>query len=131
MSSTLPFLPHSGSLPAATPSDPSKRRLYQRLDTRVAVNLAGTHIVSHTRDLSVGGMFVEWNDPLAPGSLLPVTLNLPSGRLEMTAVVVRTVEGVGMGMRFESGSPRTRERLGEFLDSYFSTGLESAPRRCA
>jgi len=95
--------------------DGSERRRHVREEARIAVDLAGMRISAHTRDMSVGGIFVEWSDPLPPGSLLPVTLHLPDGPLELTAVVVRTVEQVGMGMRFDARSDLSRKRLEVFV----------------
>jgi len=94
---------------------PEDRRVHARSDAQISVDLAGLRMSARTRDMSIGGIFVEWADPLPPGSLLPVTLHLPDGPLELTAVVVRTVEEVGMGMRFDAGSQLARRRLEAFL----------------
>lgn len=83
---------------------------------QIRVELAGAQVDAKTRDLSAGGMFVEWDDPLSPGSLLPVTLHLPTGPLEMTAVIVRVIDDVGMGMRFDSQSQVALKRLAAFLE---------------
>jgi len=91
------------------------RRVHERRSTKIEVNLAGLQLAARTRDMSLGGIFVEWNDPLPPGSLLPVTLMLPDGPLELTAIVVRTVESVGMGMKFDTRSQRAKRRLEVFL----------------
>ncbi len=91
-------------------------RKHPRLDRRVRVEVAGSMVTAQTRDLSEGGMFVEWEDPLPTGSLLPVTLHLPTGPLEMTAVVVRALDNVGMGLRFDSQSQVALKRLAAFLD---------------
>ncbi len=91
-------------------------RQSERIQVQIEVNLAGASITARTRDLSAGGMFVEWQDPLEAGSLLPVTLQLSTGPLEMTAVIVRSVDGVGMGMRFGSQSQVALKRLAGFLE---------------
>ena len=59
---------------------------------------------------------MEWDDPLPPGSLLPVTLHLPTGPLEMTAVIVRAIDKLGIGIRFDSQSQVALKRLAAFLE---------------
>lgn len=92
-----------------------ERREFTRENHRISVNLAGVQLAAQTRDMSLGGIFIEWADPLPPGSLLPVTLMLPDGPLELTAVVVRCVEAVGMGMQFDTRSATAKRRLEAFL----------------
>lgn len=100
---------------AAPSPDRLDQRAHPRHAVRLRVELAGAAIIAETQDLSEGGMFVEADDPLAVGSLLPVTLHLPDGRLETTAVIMRCVPGSGMGMRFGSASAAARARLARFL----------------
>ena len=104
-------------------SDPSEQRKHSRREVRIQVDLVGNRrIRALTRDLSGGGMFVEWTPPLAPGSLMPATLHLPDGPLDLTTIVVWTAPqvslavGAGMGMRFVTTSPEAQRRLDAFLD---------------
>ena len=105
-------------------TDPADQREHPRREVRVQVDLVDNRRVrARTRDLSDGGMFVEWEDPLAPGSLMPATLHLPDGPLELTTVVVWTspqlslAVGAGMGMRFVTTSSEGKQRLADFLRS--------------
>ena len=79
------------------------------------MRLAGATVEAYTRDLSVGGMFLVTDDPLPAGSLAPTALDLPDGTLELTAIVVHAVEGIGMGLRFEASTDEKRYRLESFL----------------
>ena len=94
-----------------------EQRIHPRYRANVGLHVGGAAAASGPDDLSLCGMFVAWADPLPPGSLLPLTLDLPDGRIEVTAEVVRAVPGRGMGMRFEPGSEPKRCRLARFLGS--------------
>ena len=105
-------------------TDHADHRQHPRREVRILVDLVDNRRVrARTRDLSDGGMFIEWEHPLAPGSLMPATLHLPDGPLELTTVVVWTspqlslAVGAGMGMRFVTTSPEDQQRLADFLQS--------------
>lgn len=79
----------------------------------------------HTRDVSLGGMFLETRRPFPVGTLLDLDFSLPDKkeRVEVGAEVVRTVAydpgnpgaNPGMGVAFSRISARDREALADFL----------------
>ena len=98
--------------------------------TRVPIPLeveyrtAGAFLVSYSVNLSKGGIFIETNTPLEPGSTSARSFDVPgAGTLEVEGVVawVRTgsPDGLpdGMGIQFE----RLDERYGEPSTSWCAT----------
>jgi hypothetical protein len=79
------------------------RRAYPRKGLRVRVDCSescGRSWAGISRDLSRGGMFLEYTPRLSVGDTIHVAFVLPTGRpCRLSAQVVR-VEPLGVGLRF-------------------------------
>lgn len=70
-----------------------------------------------SRDISMGGLFLDSSIPVRLGTLLFLSLALPPHKrpLKMTGQVVRLTQPEGIGIRFVGLSDVARKRLEEFL----------------
>ncbi|MFQ5694924.1 MAG: PilZ domain-containing protein [Terriglobia bacterium] len=105
----------------ASPTAPSPldRRAARRvsLATQVRTVAGGDTIVGYTRDISMGGVFIETESPAAKGAevMLRFKLREPGPILEARAVVVYALEAEGMGLRFLDPPADFRRALEEFV----------------
>jgi hypothetical protein len=79
-----------------------ERRGARRIEYSCEVECEGASpdpIRPRMRDLSATGAFIESSTPVRPGVHLMFSFVLPSGRIFLTAEVVRLADG-GMGVRF-------------------------------
>lgn len=74
--------------------------------------------VGYSKDVSVGGMFIETEDPLAAGEQALIRFKLyPDGPiLESRAEIVYGIERQGMAVRFVGLPAETREQIQRFID---------------
>jgi len=94
---------------------PVESRQHPRKCVRVGVAFAPrgslARTVGESRDVSIGGMFIETDRPAAFGSEIDLTLDLPGIRNPATVVAtVRWVSPEGMGVQF--GAMGARETYG-------------------
>lgn len=82
-----------------------------------------------SKDISLGGMFINTATPLAFGTDVVVHLTVPGHRtpLAMPAVVRWSRMGVGMGLQFGLLGARETHAITEL--TRFATAAASAPRR--
>lgn len=75
-------------------------------------------VVGYSKDISVGGMFIETEDPLAAGqqALIRFKLNPDSPILESRAEVVYRIERQGMAVRFVGLPVGAREQIQRFIN---------------
>jgi c-di-GMP-binding flagellar brake protein YcgR len=90
-----------------------EKRKYPRRGFATQVEHAGGVLIGFSRDIGVGGMFVETSEPLPTGSLLRLRFHLDDGGTIViaTAEVMYTVTKLGMGVRFLELSPEDRNRI--------------------
>ena len=76
-------------------------------------------LVGHAKDVSVGGMFVATETPVAFNGELVVHMTLP-GRAEALALpgVVRWVRGGGMGVQFGLLGARETYAITEYISAH-------------
>ncbi|MGH9804529.1 MAG: PilZ domain-containing protein [Candidatus Acidiferrales bacterium] len=97
----------------------SERRTSRRvsLATQMRTIVGGRQLVGYTRDISVGGAFVETE--LSPERGTEVTLRFKlteDGPIhEARATVVYSIGGEGMGLRFWELAPSVREAIELFI----------------
>ena len=74
--------------------------------------------VGYSKDVSVGGIFVETEDTLAPGkeTLLRFKLKLDGPILETRAVVIYRIERYGMALKFIDLAADTRLQIQAFIN---------------
>jgi len=110
----------------------SERRRYERreLNADVYCYLEGQRVDVRSTDVSVGGMFIETEQPILPGTELAVVMKaqLTAGErpVFLSARVMRrqTQPVSGIGIRWENATtPGSTEVLKEFLRSMF--GIEA------
>ena len=86
-------------------SDVANRRSALRRAVRIDVTLLmdGAEVQTHTRDLSVGGMFIVTSLRPHIGRVLTVKLGVPAlGADDTVDVTVRWISGDGIGVQFGS-----------------------------
>ena len=105
----------------------TERRQYPRVNlvTRVTHILSDTFHYYYSRDLSLGGIFLETKKPYAVGSRLILDFTLPGmeGRLRTEGDVVRVVkpdlealdQTSGMGISFTKISEESLTKLKNYL----------------
>jgi hypothetical protein len=98
-----------------------EKRKYRRakLITQVRCEALGREGVMVTRDVSLGGMFVNDNDPFPPRSEVSLAFRLSptAPLLTCKAKVAYTIREVGMGVMFTEIGDDARQALKEFVDA--------------
>ncbi len=94
-----------------------EKRRYPRAPLVTQVEHAGGSFIGFSRDISVGGMFVESNEVLTPGALLKLRFYLEStGPIaETNARVVYTVKKLGTGVQFIELPGDARARIEAYV----------------
>lgn len=94
-----------------------EKRRYPRTAFAVQVDQEGDDAIGMTTDLSSGGMFLETNRPVQPGSTLKLRIHLGLGEtpLEVKTEVLYTVLNLGMGVRFIDIAPSDRARIEAYV----------------
>ncbi len=87
-----------------------------RLESTVDVALAGEHHAGRSRDISLGGMFLEAAVVPAFGAQVVVTLTLPGQKAPFSIPgVVRWTRDGGMGVQFGLLGARETHAITEFV----------------
>lgn len=107
-----------------------EKRLYPRRSWRTKVvfeNEFGEGIIYlYSKDLSLGGMFLEESPPLRVGTQLFLSFEIPESKkpIQVTAQIVRVVNDIpsdvftnGIGIRFVDFAPQSLEVLSQFLST--------------
>lgn len=72
--------------------------------------------ISRVSSLSLGGLFIEAEDPAPEGQILQVQFDIPSGPVLGKAVVRRSIKGQGMGVEFTELPASSRAGLSKLLE---------------
>ena len=101
------------------PTRDRRRALRRRFQQRVMGVLGGIAHVLLARDLSRGGMRIEWNERLAVGDALKIAVfgALDTAPLLAPAMVERDDEADGWFLRFTALDPGIEDRLDALIDS--------------
>lgn len=98
----------------------TERRTTRRasLVTQMRTIVGGEPLVGYTRDISLGGVFVETETPPERGTEVTLRFKLtPEAPIvEARATVVYSMEGEGMGLRFWDVPPEVHQALKEFIE---------------
>jgi hypothetical protein len=99
-----------------------------RLKRGMTISWQGPHRrdISRVSSLSVGGLFIDADDPAPAGQILQVQFDLPSGPVLGKAVVRRSIKGKGMGVEFTELPATSRAGLGQLLEKLLGNISESA-----
>ncbi len=110
----------SGSLPSVT--DFTDRRKHTRISVDVAVDLGSesNFYSGRTRDMSMGGLFIETEAGLAIGTNITVKLTLDEKTYELPACVMWALDrstggGFGVGVQFTNLPLRSRNAILGFM----------------
>lgn len=76
-----------------------RKRVHKRIPCNLDVQIENTP-VSKVFDLSEGGVYVHTDREFEPGSIVRVTLNVNTKKLDIHARVKHVDEGIGVGLMF-------------------------------
>lgn len=93
------------------------RRKFPRVRLATQVQCESATLLAFSRDVSVGGMFIETNQPLPAGSLLTARFNLDNENAVVAAkgVVTYQVKKFGMGVQFLDLTPEHKQLIEEYV----------------
>jgi uncharacterized protein (TIGR02266 family) len=109
-------------------------RKHPRVSIAVEVDLGGSgsnFYAGRTRDISMGGLFVETNVPLPIGTELDVKLKLPKGTFTLRSEIVwmltdQAKQTVGVGVRFLGPSAAAKRAIEAFMAVRHPVDFETA-----
>jgi c-di-GMP-binding flagellar brake protein YcgR len=92
-------------------------RQFPRAPLAVQIEYEGGTQIGFSRDISVGGMFIETKEPVAAGTYLKLRFNLDESEsiIIVGAEVRYAVAKIGMGVRFLELSPADQNRIEVYL----------------
>ncbi len=93
-----------------------ERRRYPRAPLVTQVECQGCTTLAFSRDVSMGGMFLETTDPPAPESKVALRFNIDDGGETIIAQgkVLYCVAKLGIGIEFTEISPSDRGRIASY-----------------
>jgi hypothetical protein len=103
----------------ATPNIDKREHRRAKLITQVRCEALGREAVLLTRDVSVGGMFVNARDPFPRDSVVTLAFRLDPLAPLFTChgTVAYAINGLGMGVKFNDPSEEIRQALQKFVDA--------------
>jgi c-di-GMP-binding flagellar brake protein YcgR len=108
----------------------ANRRQFPRAPLATQIQCEGCMALAYSRDVSVGGMFVETTVPCEKGARVELRFHLNDGGpvILAQAEVKYLVPKLGMGVEFLNLSPADRERLENYVKGCAArTSGETAP----
>ena len=112
---------------------PSRRRTIRLLatwDVWVYWECGGRGDVSHVRDLSTAGIFIETPRRRSKGDLVEVHFLVPEGQISLDGIVTQTEAAKGLGLKYQTVAAKDICNLTSLLDRVRSESLtQFAPRR--
>jgi uncharacterized protein (TIGR02266 family) len=113
---------------------PQNRRQFPRLILEAEVDLqsGSNFFAGRTRDISLGGLFIETELPLGVGARVDVSLALAGSPVILSCEVAWTLfdasdRPVGLGLHFLSLGAETRVKIVDFMRSRAPIGFEHEP----
>jgi c-di-GMP-binding flagellar brake protein YcgR len=97
----------------------ANRRRYSRAPLATQVYCQECMSLAFSRDVSLGGMFIETGNPLPVGSEVSLRFHLDDGGpIVVTAAEVKySVQKLGMGVEFVELPPADRKRIADYVAS--------------
>ena len=94
-----------------------ERRKHPRVRLATQVQCETAMLLTYSRDVSEGGMFIETETPLPPGSILTLRFNLDDAVSVMAkGVVTYQIRKFGMGVQFIEVSPDDKKQIEAYVD---------------
>ncbi len=102
----------------ATPGIEKRQHRRAKLITHVRCEAMNREGLLVTRDVSIGGMFINTQTPLPLESAVRLAFSLGSGipPILCNGKVVYSMQGLGMGIEFADLNEESRQSLEEFVD---------------
>jgi PilZ domain-containing protein len=95
------------------------RRLTSRVETGGEVwvywQSNGREDVSRVREMSWGGLFIETDQPRAPGITAKLHFLVQEGQIRAESVVRHAVPGIGLGLKFLAVNAQDRRQLAALM----------------
>lgn len=92
------------------------RRKFPRVRLATQVECEAAMILTFSRDVSAGGMFVETGTPLPTGAILTLRFNLDDNtNISAKGVVTYQIRKFGMGVHFLDLSPEDRKSIEDYV----------------
>jgi PilZ domain len=115
-----------GTMSGFASSVPTRRRVMRLPATRdvwVYWECGGTGDVSHVRDLSTGGIFIETAWRRTKGELVRVHFLVQEGQISLDGVVAQAQPPKGLGLKFQSVATKDISKLTSLLDRVRAASL--------
>ena len=94
-----------------------ERRKHPRVRLATQVQCETAMLLTYSRDVSEGGMFIETDTPLPPGSILTLRFNLDDKVSVMAkGVVTYQIRKFGMGVQFIEVPPEDKKQIEAYVD---------------
>ena len=103
-------------------------RLPATWDVWVYWECGGRADVSHVRDLSTGGIFIETKWRRTKGDLVRVHFLVQEGQISMDSVVAQTQAREGLGLKFQAVATKDIFKLTSLLDRVRAAMREESVR---
>lgn len=114
---------------ATRATDSSERRIQRRLPIRITVEYSDLEdfLTDYTSNLSIGGMFIETEEPLGVGTRFRLRFSVPNRSTPIDTIAeVRWAQArvagsplsPGMGVRFQELAPADGEAVQEMLSQW-------------
>ena len=84
--------------------------------------------VSHVRDLSTGGIFIETTWRKTVGDLVKVHFLVQEGQISLDSVVAQAQPSQGLGLKFQKVATKDVSKLTSLLDRVRCAFLKTATR---
>jgi PilZ domain len=91
-------------------------RLAATRDVWVYWECGGIGDVSHVRDLSTGGIFIETGWRRTKGELVQVHFLVQEGQISLDGVVAQSQPSQGLGLKFQTVATKDISKLTSLLD---------------
>jgi PilZ domain len=115
-----------GTVSGFASSVPTRRRVMRLPATRdvwVYWECGGRADVSHVRDLSTGGIFIETKWRRTKGDLVRVYFLVQEGQISLDSVVAQAQPSQGLGLKFQTVATKDIPKLTSLLDRVRTASL--------
>jgi PilZ domain len=115
-----------GTVSGFASSVPTRRRVMRLPATRdvwVYWECGGRADVSHVRDLSSGGIFIETKWRRTKGDLVRVYFLVQEGQISLDSVVAQAQPSQGLGLKFQTVATKDIPKLTSLLDRVRTASL--------
>ena len=102
-------------LPGASPSRRFTSRVQTHGDVWVCWKCQGREDIAQVRNMSMGGLFIETQQPRPVGTVTRLDFLVAEGQIRADAVVRHAKAGSGLGLKFTALSEQDRPKLAALI----------------